>query len=575
MKAKLMLPTNLFQFFRLLPLLFLLAIPKYGWAAPIQVTVDRNPVNLNDSFQVIFTATEEPDDDPDFSPLEQNFSILHQSQGSSSSWINGQTSKTIQWTLNVIAKTAGNLEIPAIHFGDDVTAPVPVQVQQGGTQQDADTHEEVFLKAEATPTNGYIQAQIIYTLRVFTRVEIARAQLSEPELADAVIEKLGEDTNYNTEINGVAYSVTERKYAVFPQKSGALTIKPLVLTAEVLSANRSLYNNFFNPQVAKTKRVESPAIKLDIKPAPSLTAGHPWLPAEQLELKQAWSGDTAHMKVGEPLTRTLTLQAKGITVGQLPELGSSQNNGAFKTYPDQPVLKENKGSDGLTAFREEKIALIPSQAGSYTLPAVSIPWFNTQTQKMEVASIPETVITAIAGADAPAPAPATHAPPAALKPVERPPAAPITSTTPAPTDDYWPWLALVLAVGWLATLVYFLRNKPANKAMPDEAAMEREMRFKDTVKRLKKACAENDAPAAKKALLDWGRQQFQATSLGAIATHCEARLRDEIQELNQVLYGKDTGQWQGKRLFQTFTENQARAKLAGKEDSPLEPLYRL
>jgi len=92
---------------------------------------------------------------------------------------------------------------------------------------------------------------------------------------------------------------------------------------------------------------------------------------------------------------------------------------------------------------------------------------------------------------------------------------------------------------------------------------------------LKKACAENNAHAAKDALLDWGKQQFNAANLGTIANHCEARLRDEILLLNQVLYGKETGQWQGKKLFQTFTENKARTKLASTTNDGLEPLYRL
>jgi len=63
--------------------------------------------------------------------------------------------------------------------------------------------------------------------------------------------------------------------------------------------------------------------------------------------------------------------------------------------------------------------------------------------------------------------------------------------------------------------------------------------------------------------------------LGAIAAFCDARLRDEILELNQVLYGKESAQWQGKKLFQAFTENKARQKISSAKDSELEPLYKL
>lgn len=579
MNANKLLLINPRHFGRLLLCLCLLAVVPYSWAAQIQVTVDRNPVNLNDSFQIVFTATEEPDDDPDFSPLAQDFSILHQNHGSTASWVNGQHSRVLQWTLNVMAKTAGTVQVPAIHFGADVTTPLTVQVQQEAKTPDAQRNDELFLTAEATPTQTYNQAQIIYTVRVYTRVEISRAQLSEPELADAVIEKIGEDANYNTDVNGVGYSVTERKYAIFAQKSGTLTVKPLVLTAEVLSAGRSVYNNFFSPPVAKTKRVESPAVSLDIKAAPAAAAGQHWLPAEQLELTETWSGDPAQMHVGEPLTRTLKIQAKGTTVGQLPELAQVLNNADLKAYPDQPNLKEQKNADGLVALREEKIALIPSKPGRYVLPAMTLPWFNTQTQQMAVATLPEVVLTVVAGANealaASVPAPPTLAAPpsAAQTPSVAAPALPPAASA----DTVLPWsLAAFMALGWLVTLVYLWRGKAKPVPVVDEVQAARQLRLRDIVKQLRTACADNDAAAAQKALLAWGSLQFNANTLGAIANQCEARLRDEIILLNQTLYGRGAQTWQGKHLFQFFTENNARTKLAtAKRPSELQPLHRL
>ena len=550
-------------------LLFLLIlVPKSTFAADITVSTDRNPVSVDESFQIIFTANESPDGDPDFSPLEQDFSILSQSNSSNSSWINGKSSKTIQWTLNVMAKQAGNLVIPPVKFGKDVSPPSNILVTESTPNKAVNTDEDLFMEVEATPENPYIQSQVFYTMRLYTKVDISQARLNEPELADAVIERLGDDSNYNTQVNGVNYSVTERKYAIFPQKSGKLTIKPLVLTAEVLTSGRPSFNGFFNSQMTRTKRIESNAITLDVKPVPASFNGKHWLPAEQLVLKQEWSGDIEQMKVGEPLTRTLTLVAKGTTVGELPELNSTNTNDRLKAYPDQPVLKEQKKADGLLAFREEKIALIPSKAGSYTLPAIEIPWFNTKSQKMEIARIPETTLTAVAAAG-------TH--PAAIVP-------PITSATPQKIEtgpvikspqqfNIWLWVSVFLAVGWLMTVIIFLTKRTAKK--PVIEITDSEINLNECIKSLKKACANNDAVAAKNALIEWGRQKFNISNLGALAGFCDARLRDEILYLNHTLYGKEEGQWQGKKLFQAFTENKAREKIAANEDKSLEPLYRL
>jgi hypothetical protein len=549
-------------------LLLLILAPQSTFAADINVSVDRNPVSLDDSFQITFTATESPDDDPDFSPLEQDFSILSQSNSSSSSWINGKSSKTIQWTLNVMAKQTGDLVIPSVKFGHDVSQSSAILVTETTANTAINTDEDLFIEVEATPENPYIQSQVFYTLRLYTKVDISQARLNEPELADAVIERLGEDTTYNTQINSVNYSVTERKYAIFPQKSGHTTIKPLVLTAEVLTSSRPGFNGFFNSQMSKTKRVESKAITLDVKPAPASFTGKHWLSAQQLVLKQEWSGDIQQMKVGEPLTRTLTLMAKGTTVGQLPELNTANANDQLKAYPDQPVLQEQKKVDGLLAFREEKCALISGNAGNYTLPAIEIPWFNTESQKMEMARIPETTLTAVAVAGT---QPAVNAPE-------------VSSVTPQKIEtgsviksrqqtNIWLWVSVFLAAGWLMTVIIFLTKRTVTKPVIEQN--DPEINLKACIKKLKNACTNNNAVAAKDALIEWGRQKFNAPNLGAIAVFCDARLRDEILHLNQALYGKEIGQWHGKKLFQAFTENKARGKIATTEDKSLEPLYRL
>jgi len=550
-------------------LLLLSFAPAVVFAAQIGVSFDRNPVSQDESFQIIFTANDTPDNDPDFGPLEQDFEILGQSQSSNSSWINGKSSKTIQWTVNVMAKHPGSLIVPAVKFGDDVSQPASVLVTQATANKAVDADDDLFLEVDATPQSPYVQSQVLYAVRLYRRVEIAQASLSEPELGDAVIEKLGDDSNYNTQINGVNYLVTERKYAVFPQKSGSLTIKPLMLTAEVVANTRPNFNGFFNSQMTKTKKILSKSVTLEVKPAPATFTGKHWLSAEQLVLKEEWSGDNQQMKVGEPLTRTLTLLAKGTTVGQLPELNIGKVDEQLKTYPDQPALQEQKKPEGLIAFREEKIAVIPSKAGFYKLPAIEIPWFNSQSQKMEIAKIPETTITAIEAAGVQP----DIAAPVAPTPVQQPQKIEATPIAQPQQQNVWLWVSVFLALGWLATLAYFLIKRPAKKPVVEKS--EREIRLEDSVKSLKKACADNNAATAKDALLAWGRQKFGATSLGAIAELSDARLRDEILNLNQVLYGKAAELWQGKKLFQAFVENKAREKMAATDDDKLEPLYRL
>jgi BatD DUF11 like domain len=558
-------------------------LSQQAFAASIETSVDRNPINIDESFKIFFTASDTPDEDPDFAPLEHDFSIINQGQSSSSSWVNGAYSKSIRWTVEVTANKPGNLVIPAIKFGSDNSSPLPIVVTEGVASSSngvANKNEDIFLEVKASPEQPYVQSQVLYTIRLYRRVDVAQAELSEPELADAVIEKLGEDTNFNTVVDGVSYLVTERKYAVFPQKSGVVKIKPLSLTAAVVVDRQPDYRDFFGSRMTKTKRVLSKEVELNVKPTPTSFKGKNWLAAEKIELEQEWSGDIQQMKIGEPLTRTLTLRGEGTTVGQLPELSVLKTDAKLKAYPDQPVLNEQKLTNGISASRQEKIAIIPAASGKHILPEIEIPWFNTKTQTIEIARIPETTIMVAEGSESQLDT--THTPKALVKPIT-PISKSGTDNTQIPfstkswQDNLWLWTSLFLALGWLATLAYFLKKQPQKRGSDENEAQRliTETSLKESIKNLRQACAQNDAQAAKNALLEWGKQKFNVNNIGAIATYCDARLRDEMLNLNKALYSKENGEWTGKKLMQAFTENKAREKIASNDEAILEPLHRL
>jgi hypothetical protein len=559
--------------------LFLCLLPiANGFAAPIQVQVDRQTVSLNESFRITFSTTEDPDANPDFSPLAKEFDIINQNHGSSSSWINGVSSSTIQWTFDVMAKHTGKVTIPALHFGSETSRALEITVTKSAAQTDiADNQADLFLQVEAVPKQSYVQAQIIYTVRIFTRIKIAEGKLSEPEIADAVVTKLGEDKSYNKQINGTDYSVIERSYAIFPQKSGTLTIAPLTLTAAIVEDDQSGFGGIFGAQATRRERVSSKAIILNVLPAPATFKGH-WLAAEQLELKQKWSGDVQNMKVGEPLTRTLTLTAQGTTNGQLPSLYQASDNEDLKSYPDQPKLDEQKTPQGITALREEKIAFIPSKAGTYTLPALEIPWFNIKTQQMETAKIPAVTVVAtgtgkVAEAKTAASVDKTVENTVGKQAVMHTPAVAVAATT--QNTRLWQGLAAFFALGWLITAIFLFKKTVGSKKPSVTSSNLAESNDKTYVADLKKACAVHDAQAAKHALLAWGKEHYHATTLGGLTEFCDARLSQEILQLNQVLYGQQAQTWDGKRLFQAFSEHRAMAKAKPKVDDKLEPLHRI
>jgi len=546
----------------------------YANATTISVTSDRNPVSVNESFQLTFTATETPDGDPDFSILNPYLEILNQNKNNSTSIINGQFQHQESWHLNVLIKQTGTLTLPPVPFGKDFSKPLIITAiaPNMSTESSLPQDKELFLMAEISPQNGVVQSQFIYTLRLFRRINISQASLTEPSSDSAIIERLGEDVTYQDQYNNLNYEITERKYAIFPQQPGLLVIPPITLNAEVYRQQRGHYNNFFNRAKTRTKRVLSNPVKLDIQPIPAQFQANSWLPAQALHIEQSWSGDITQMKVGEPLTRTLKIIAQGTTAGQLPELYLLQPDahttagGELKTYPDKPTLNEKK-TDTLIAYREEKIALIASKKGTYRLPAIKVSWWNTQTDSLEIAQIPETTLIATLN-------PQTTE----LMPFQPPQIMPIikesanTNETPhSPFAIYfWPGLSLFLASGWLAT-VLLSRRKTKSLSTPEQTPS----RSPYQNKILKQACITNNAEAAKNALLQWGLQYWPENSLSLIANHCNAPLKKQILLLNAILYSPDNSDWKGQDLYAAFKTFKPKMLSTTVANDKLKPLFKL
>ena len=550
--------------------ILLMCLFETAFATQITASVERNPVTVNASFKLLFSASESPDDEPDFSPLEKDFEVLNQQKSSRSSWSNGDFTKIVTWNLDVMAKQAGSLTIPVINFGDDQSNAISLKVVASSVKPAMSTNDELYLEVQVSNDEVYVQEQLIYTVRLFQRVSLAQATLTEPQAGPSIIEKLGDDSQYNTQVNGVNYTVVERKYAIFPQQSGLLDISPLTLTAQVVSSVRRNYGSLYGAQQTQTKRIFSKALSVKVLPALKEFKGKYWLAAEQVHLEQGWSNEQLSVTVGEPLTRTITLLAKGLSASQLPEFEWGLDHTDLKLYPDQAVLKNQHNDDGVIAFREQKIALIPSKPGVYTLEAIDIPWFNTKTKQQEMARIAPTTVTVLAKQGV-----ANNKLLASTQEefVELPEV--IASQPAAKADNNWKWLALGLGIGWLLTLLYLL-FKTIKSISAKKGAADQEHPAKELIKQLKEACRSTQPKKAKEVLLKWMQLQYGQDNFDRIGELLDKELVEQINELNQCLYGdNEATHWDGSKLAQLVKDQTLNKKGYLKEDDFLEPLNRL
>ncbi|WP_295606197.1 BatD family protein [uncultured Lamprocystis sp.] len=560
-------------------MLLLLAGPA-GAADDFSAELDRTQVRANETLTLRLRAGGRLGGEPDLTPLNQDFEILNQSTGSRMSISNGTVSQTREWTLELAPRRAGRLRIPPLSLGGTQTSPVTVEVVPADQTAAGTGSKPIFVDTQVENTKPYVQQSFVYLVRVLYREQPRRAVLSEPEAEGATLERQGEDQSSSETIQGQRYTVIERRYLVVPQRSGPLTIASPRLEAllpESRSAGRrSPFADFNDPfgnapfqdlpdlfDMGSGRRVIERGQDLTVQVRPQPNAGNgTWLPAESVQLSEEWTPAPPRFRVGEPVTRTLVITARGATAAQLPTLDPGTPEGA-KVYPEPPKVEDLPGP-APTALKTLKIALVPTRAGELILPEIRVPWWDTTADQERVAVIPARRVQVEPAPGEPAspqPTPGATATdrPAVSAPDQDPADTPLAThdtgvdLSDSSTTVPWPWLTLFFALAWLATLSWTLVRRSGRGGTGRVAATPmRPHRGEATARtRLRQACTAADPKAARAALLDWGLARWPhhpPRGLGDIGTRlglAGSATADILEHIDRAVYAPGGAAWDG------------------------------
>ncbi len=551
----------------LLVILLIIVLPLQ--AASLQATVDRNPVSENNTLQLILTLRDyDGPINPDLTALEGLFDILGSQQSSQVSIINGRMDSTKQLHITLAPKQAGTLVIPGIDIGNLSSQPIILQVTKAGSQQRGQI-SDIALEAEVDITTPYRQQQVILTVRLVHAVNLAEGVLPDPEILGVEIYKLGDDNGYQTVRDGRRFGIIERRYALLPQQSGEITIPSILFRGRAQERGMGSFGGLFNQ--GRQLQARSKPITLNVKQQPQRNSGIPWLPAKNLTLQAEWSPKQSQFRVGEPITRTLTLQALGLSANQLPELSLTPQDG-FKVYPDQPQLETDTHQQGVIGTRIEKYAIVPTKEGQITLPPINLTWWDSEQNRLSVIKLPAETIQVLAATTESSPtANLATAPSVANNP----------SNSPIIVDNstLWPWqiATALFALAWLITLWLWWKKAP----QPSSSGRQKTTSNSSTAASLRdiaNACRHNQAEKARDALLAWGKThkpQQPPHSLIELAKQLDQpQAQQALKKLDETLY-KESQNWDGSACWQAIEEplKKSRSEHKKTDGSKLPKLY--
>jgi len=315
--------------------------------------------------------------------------------------VDGKTYKSNSITIKVVRSNAAQSNTATQSSGQNRSS--------GNVLQD----DDVYIKSYISNRNPYLGEQIIITYKIYTKVPVSNLSMDKsPSYPGFWSKNLMEDNNkfkQSTQvINGEEYIVADiAKYALFPQKSGELTIEPVrmncVVQIRVQSDKRrssdpfeSFFNDpFFNRNVKNVETVlASEPIKLNVKPLPQLGKPENFNGAVG-EFTFMSELDNDQLTTNDALTLKVKISGKGnIELVSAPEVKFPSD---FETYDPKVRSNIKVSAAGISGNKTFEYLAIPRAAGDFSIGEVAFSYFNPKEGKYHTFSSGELTVSVAKG----------------------------------------------------------------------------------------------------------------------------------------------------------------------------------
>lgn len=518
-------------------LLSLAALPS--WADTLVANADRARIGLNETLNLVLEYDEQVDTRQlDFSGLEQDFEILNNSTQSQVSIVNGRQDVSTRWTLSLLPKRAGAAIIPSFQIEGNFSEAISIQVQEAAST--GLRTQPLTVELLVSDNSVRVMEQLLVTVRLIAAPQVSNLSGDGLNIEGAETTLLNQN-QYSEVANGLTWQINEWTYAVFADQAARLEI-PGQLFSGVIGSTRSIFDSFGGNGQRTLAR--SPEATIEVMPAPT---GQYWFPASEVRIEEEWpdsqnsaqnsaqnnSGNISgnEFRVGEPITRTVSIIAYGQqpeTIPPLPEIESNQ----FKLYADQPEVISQTSGEHLIGVRRESAAIVPTVAGEMSLPEIRIPWWDTDEDTWKEAILPSQNITILEAENS-----------ASLAPPERfsaPAEVSVAQIEPSTADNIWRWSTSAFATLSLI-LAWMLMRRPGRRVAsePSKSNNAKEQQLWSSLRRDFKG---NSAQKLRTSLENWCRAVWpeeSASPLQKLSEKLSPDASEDLSTLEKSLYGQN------------------------------------
>ncbi|MFL9758032.1 BatD family protein [Vibrio cyclitrophicus] len=231
-----------------------------------------------------------------------------------------------------------------------------------------------------TPTKVSVNEQVILNIEVATpRWLTGGTRIGGVEIPNVIAKQRNQlATNYTERVDGTTWSRQRWEVTLYPMTSGEFVIPRLPVRVQVSAPDGSNVGGTLYTQ----------PIKLEASlPSGLLSEQSPWFSATDVDIDQKWQRSSEELKVGDAITRTVTIKAKDSLSVLLPNVLINEATLQYQAYPQPNRLDDTQERGDYRSSRIEETVYVIQQGGEFTLPEFSFQWWDSKNQRLESAVI--------------------------------------------------------------------------------------------------------------------------------------------------------------------------------------------
>ncbi|MEX0647208.1 MAG: BatD family protein [Balneolaceae bacterium] len=399
--------------------LFILSLIGSGVSAQdftLEATVSENRVFTGEQFtlNVEVSGTSMRDVSLPVLPDIDGLRVLSTtpSRSTSISIVNGRTTSTTSYTYTLIARDTGHFTIPPISVTIDneevQTEPVRIEViEKGNLSPDGGPQlPDIFVEVEVDDKTPVPGQQIVASIAIYFKqgIEVTSFQPSAGWRTDGFwkeeLDNLRQPRAESVILNNVRYrKATLMRYALFPTRSGELTLTTFTLNAGIRTqpSRNDPFGSFFGGSGTNQRRVtiESDPIVLQVQSLPSVENALSINAVGNLRVKRELTRN--EITSGETIELITTVEGAGnIPLVRKPNYNLPDRLDLYSPEENSQVQRRGETIQGEKKFTELMTARVP---GTYNIPAERVAIYNPDNRQYRYVTLPAMSFEVLPGTD--------------------------------------------------------------------------------------------------------------------------------------------------------------------------------